>query len=198
LSGIHFIDLHAMSNTSASGVTTLAGGGAISDLEFIGGEFALNTAAFYFGANVTNVTIADAMIGAVGGMTTNTSGGITVSVASDDYFNIHDNQFVSQAVPISYSGGAHSIIHDNAGYNPVGTTAAASTGTTGSTITAGPMPETHYVKQSATFNAAVTKNSLAICTVASANVPCVIELGPNESYVVTWTTTQPTYTKDVH
>jgi hypothetical protein len=26
----------------------------------------------------------------------------------------------------------------------------------------------------------------------------VVQLGPNESYVVTWATTQPTFTKDVH
>ncbi len=94
--------------------------------------------------------------------------------------------------------GSNDIVHDNVGFNPQGVTVATSTGTTGSTITAGPSPETHYIKQSATFNAAVAKNGNAICTVPSANVPCVVQLGPNETYTVTWTTTQPTYTKDVH
>jgi hypothetical protein len=100
--------------------------------------------------------------------------------------------------PLQVGASATVRVSDIQGYNPVGVTAAASTGTTGSTITAGQSPETHYIQQSATFNAAVAKGGQAICTVPSAAVPCVVELGPNESYTVTWSTTQPTYTKDVH
>jgi hypothetical protein len=39
---------------------------------------------------------------------------------------------------------------------------------------------------------------LRLHRVTSAVLPCVIDLGPNESYVVTRTTTQPIYIKDVH
>lgn len=69
--------------------------------------------------------------------------------------------------------------------------------TNASTITAAP-PETHYITQSATFNAVVKSGSTTLCTVPSATVPCVVDLGPNESYSVTWSTTQPTYSKFVH
>ena len=111
--------------------------------------------------------------------------------------NVQSNILNTDTTPIT-DAGTGDVIANNIGYNPVGTTAAASTGTSGSTITAGASPETHYIKQSANFNAAVAKNSQAICTVATAAVPCVVQLGPHESYVVTWSTTQPNYTKDVH
>jgi hypothetical protein len=123
---------------------------------------------------------------------------------------VHDNMLTSSnnvAIQNNVTNTAtHQIrIHDNSGYNPVGYTAGTSTGTTGTVITAGASPETHYIFQTATFNAAVLKctttacgTSTTICTVAAATVPCVIQLGPNESYKVTFTTTQPTYTKDVH
>jgi hypothetical protein len=117
--------------------------------------------------------------------------------STSQYANVVDNILNSNINAIVNSGTNNRAIN-NQGYNPVGTTPATSTGTTGSTITAGSSPETHYIKQSANFNAAVVKNSQAICTVATATVPCVVELGPYESYVVNWSTTQPTYTKDVH
>lgn len=94
--------------------------------------------------------------------------------------------------------GTSSRVEGNTGYNPVGTSASASTGVSGSTITAGPSPETHWISQSASFNAVVVKNGVGTCQVASAGILCVMQLGPNESYDVTWTTTQPTYIKDVH
>lgn len=130
-----------------------------------------------------------------GGSVTQTLG--IVMVAGANANQVVDNTIYNATTAISDAGTGNRKIN-NIGYNPVGTTAATSTGTTGSTITAGGSPETHYIKQSATFNAAVAKNGNAICTVPSANVPCVVDLGPGESYVVTWTTTQPTYTKDVH
>lgn len=94
--------------------------------------------------------------------------------------------------------GSGNVIQNIAGYNPVGLTAGTSTGTSASTITAGYSPETHYITQSANFNAVIKSGSTTLCTVPSATVPCVIDLGPNESYSVTWTTTQPTYSKFVH
>ena len=114
-----------------------------------------------------------------------------VSVINNNFSNF-SNAFLGTIT------GAGNNIQNNNGYNPVGITAATSTGTTGATITAGPSPETHYVLQSANFNAAITKGGQALCTVPSAAAPCVIQLGPNETYSVAWSTTQPTYTKDVH
>jgi len=122
---------------------------------------------------------------------------IAVTAGASDFLSIHDNNV--QTGSIAYAGtGSHNVIKGNIGYNPVGLTAGTSTGTSASTITAGPSPETHYITQSATFNAAVKVGATTICTVATATVPCVLNLGPNESYTVTWATTQPTYSKFVH
>lgn len=89
-------------------------------------------------------------------------------------------------------------VHDNLGYNPVGATAAANVGTSPATVCAGTSPETHYLKQSATNTATVTEGSQQIATLVNASTYYPIQLGPNDCYVVTWTTTQPTYTKYVH
>jgi len=119
--------------------------------------------------------------------------------ASSDYVVVSNNGFNSNGTNIANaSTGTHNRIEGNAGYNPVGISAAANVCASPCTITAGPSPEDHYIRQSATFNAAVTKGGNALCTVPSAAVACPIRLGPNESLVVTWTTTTPTDTKDVH
>lgn len=90
------------------------------------------------------------------------------------------------------------VIEHNLGYNPIGVTAAATIGASPATITAGPTRETHYVNQSATNTATIAKGGQKIATLAGSSTYYIVELGPNESYVVTWATTAPTYTKDVH
>jgi hypothetical protein len=183
----------------------LAGGSGLSDLSaysknvvWHSGKIAGNVSSGIYDT-ASYLTVSDVPIGNVAGVGSGNGTGITL-LSPADYVNIHDvSQLASNTTPVTNSAaGAHTRIHDNPGYNPIGTTAATSTGATGSTITAGNSPETHYIKQSATFNAAVAKNGNAICTVPSATIACVIQLGPNETYTVTWTTTQPTYTKDVH
>jgi Pectate lyase superfamily protein len=112
---------------------------------------------------------------------------------------IADNDLTGVSTAISNNSTAtNNKFSDNVGYNPVGSTAATNVGTSPATITAGPSRETHYVNQSATNTATITKNSQQIATLVGASTYYVVELGPNESYVVTWSTTQPTYTKDVH
>lgn len=128
-----------------------------------------------------------------------TGGGIDIA-SSADYVHIN-NGYVSGngSTVLNSSTGTHNVIKNIGGYNPVGLTAGTSTGTSGTSICAGPSPETHYITQSATFNAAVKSGSTTLCTVATATVPCVIDLGPNECYSVAgWSTTQPTYSKFVH
>ncbi len=98
----------------------------------------------------------------------------------------------------SASTGIGNVIQDCNGYNPVGTSAAATMGTSPFTVTAGFSPETHYVNQNGTNTATVTKNGKQIHTLAGSSVYYLVQLGPNESYVTTWATTAPTYTKDVH
>lgn len=96
------------------------------------------------------------------------------------------------------STGTTLRIINNTGYNPVGVTAAATMGASPATVTAGHAPETHYVRQSATNTATITKGSQQVATLAGATTYYTIELAPNEAYVTTWITTAPTYTKDVH
>lgn len=119
--------------------------------------------------------------------------------SSTDFQVVSGNGFTGNTTAVTNSSsGTHNRIEGNTGYNPVGIVAPANVCASPCTITAGPSPETHYVKQSANFNAAITKGGNAVCTTPSAAVPCVIDLWPNEAMVVTWTTTTPTDTKDVH
>lgn len=135
----------------------------------------------------------------------NLATGLALLAASANV-NVQGNAFNANTTHISnLSTSLNNAIANNLGFNPVGYTAGTSTGTSAAVIGAGPSPETHYITQSANFNAVVAKctalacgTSTNICTVPSATVPCVIQLGPNENYKVTWATTQPTYTKDVH
>lgn len=214
-------------NSSCSGFTvTTAGTSTVDGLEcafcdiFGNSVVSTNGVAFTQGAGtaIKNVSINGGRIaGWANGITINglTSGSIRTA-------KIGASSFPANTVGVSLSGtiGTLSIttndltgnttsltnsstptlltISDNPGYNPVGLTAGTSTGTSASTISAGPSPETHYITQSATFNAAVKSGATTLCTVATATIPCVIQLGPNESYSVTWATTQPTYSKYIH
>lgn len=206
-------------NCNASGFACVNILGTVPNLQILGNfftnipanNFGIQIGAPYYGVISGNVFN--------GGSATGTQGLIIDAPVGSDPFVISSNTFQQLAIGLNLNGatnvnvtgnvfggnttnivnsGSANRITDNPGYNPVGTTAAANVGGSPATITAGPSPETHYIKQSATFNAAVAKNGNAICTVPSAAVPCVVQLGPNESYTVTWTTTQPTYTKDVH
>ncbi len=85
--------------------------------------------------------------------------------------------------------------------------AAANVGASPAVVTAGASPETHYLKQSATNTATVKKpgttrggscNGQEVAVLSNASTYYQVDLGPNESYCVTWSATQPTYTKDVH
>lgn len=112
---------------------------------------------------------------------------------------ITNNSFRTVTNPITNnSTDTQNVYTGNIGYNPVGVTAAANVGVSPATITAGPSPETHYLRQTATNTATIAKGGQQIATLAGATTYYPVELGPNESYVVTWGTTQPTYTKDVH
>lgn len=177
---------------------------AIGGVDFVAATLRATLSGNIFQANTgTGVAITSTTAGSGVSMIGNLFSGTTTTGisagAATDFISIVGNIFNSSGSNIANSStGTHNFVVNNNGFNPVGISAAVSTGATGATITAGPTNETHYIRQSATFNAAVTKGSQAICTVPSANAPCVVELGPNEAYVVTWATTQPTYTKDVH
>lgn len=110
---------------------------------------------------------------------------------------VNHNNFVSNATNINNQGTSN-IITDNQGYNPIGVFAPVTMGASPFTYTAGSSPETHYINQSATNTATITKNGHGISTLINSSTYYIIELRPNESYTATWATTAPTYTKDVH
>jgi len=151
--------------------------------------------------NASHITIVGNRIGAnsLGG--NNQGFGIFFNSGSSDFVIIEGNDVstnVNGGITIGTITGTHNVIKDNPGYNPVGVTAAATMGASPFTVTAGMTPETHYVRQSATNTATVTKGGQQIATLAGATTYYTFELGPNESYVTTWATTAPTFTKDVH
>ena len=126
--------------------------------------------------------------------------GVNTSIAIAGAF-IADNDFQNNATgAIDLIGGATiaGTVINNKGYNPVGISAATNVPSSPGTVTAGNSPETHYLNQSATNTATVTKGGQAIATLAGASTYYLIDLQPGESYIVTWATTNPTYTKDVH
>lgn len=111
--------------------------------------------------------------------------------------NVQGNNFQGNTATVSNSGSGN-VVANNVGYNPVGVTAAANVCTSPCTITAGASPETHYLNQSATNTATVTVGGKQVATLVGTTSYWPIDLGPNESMVVTWSTTTPTDTKYVH
>lgn len=173
------------SNPSNGGTTNTNDGinlsGSNSNVSITGGRGGLQSSASVANSQRYGINVAGSTYAGVQVINNNLLGNVTGTINN----------------PASLNGSTNSV-KDNVGYNPVGLTAGTSTGVSTSTITAGASPETHYITQSATFNAVAKIGATTICTVATATVPCVLELGPNESYTVTWVTTQPTYSKSVH
>jgi hypothetical protein len=194
--GIDFTGSEIYGGTNGFSITQ-ASGTAIKNISINGNRVA---GASGSGVNINaaaNAIISNNIIGSAGGFGVNATAIILAGTIGQVL--IENNDLSGSTAKISNSmTSSLSRIEGNISYNPVGLTAGTSTGTSASTITAGPSPETHYITQSATFNAAVKSGATTLCTVATATVPCVIQLGPNESYSVTWTTTQPTYSKFVH
>jgi hypothetical protein len=156
-------------------------------------------AGILIGSSTTKVTARGNTIGpdAAGGGTQ--SYGMTIDAGSDS-LEIDHNNLCGNGTGGMLNGATtvNSVIVDNLCYNPVGVTAAANVGTSPATITNGATPATHYLNQSATNTATVAKGGRAVATLAGSSTYYPIQLGPNESYTVTWSTTQPTYTADVH
>ena len=132
------------------------------------------------------------IIGNLSSMANSTSVSIQESAGTNNN-TIADNT-VFQGMTLIGSG---TRAHDNQGYNPVGTSASASAGASPWTYTAGQSPETHYITQSATFTAVVSKGGKTLGTLVNA-LPMTVQLDPGGQYTVNWTTTAPTYVKDIH
>ncbi len=153
-------------------------------------------------ANASHLIINGNRIGAAFNGGNNQGSGIFITSGTSDFLVITDNDLngnVNSGLSNGAPSGTNNLIADNPGYNPIGITAGPTTmGASPFTVTAGASKETHYVRQSATNTATVTKNGQQIASLAQSNTFYAIDLGPSESYVTTWLTTAPTFTRDVH
>lgn len=148
---------------------------------------------------VTKAQISNNIIGSIGGF-----GGVATGISTFGTMSkvqIVNNDLDGATTKINTAGATftnNSRIEGNLGYNPVGAVAAATAGASPFTYTAGTSPETIYFKQTATNTATITQGGQQIATLANASTYYPVDLGPNESVVVTWATTAPTYTKMIH
>lgn len=177
-------------------IAATANGGAILQGNYIAcNPGTSSTEGIYIGASQTSPFTAPSVVN--GNVIQSCTTGILADTNSN-LINIGNNGFSAITPPAIINNGIHNVIANNLGYNPIGATAAANVGTSPATVCAGASPETHYLNQSATNTATVTEGSQPIATLANASTYYPVNLGPNECYVVTWATTQPTYTKYVH
>lgn len=168
------------------------------DVSIVGNDFAGIATGSNVGVSIAT-TIANSGVAIIGNSFHQLTNGINLTASTVSGAVIANNLFFSNTNNITNSSTAtNNRFHDNVGYNPVGVTAAATVGASPATITAGPTRETHYLKQSATNTATVTRGGQQVAALVNASTYYVVDLGPNESMVVTWVTTAPTDTKDVH
>lgn len=199
LKSIIFDDMHIFGNGDKG---ILINNASVDSVIIANSQIAGNTGAgIQIAGNASNVIIHGNQIGAYAGFSGNAFGGIYISATGLNHAQILDNQLAGNtSFAISNGSGAITTnrIADNDGYNPVGATAAASVPASPGTVCAGPSPETHYLKQTATNTATVTIGGQQVTTLANASTYYPVQLGPNECYVITWATTTPTDTKFVH
>ena len=181
-------------NGNGFGVTDDANPGWLNGVSIIGNLFNLtNSSSTAIAlANTTNLNVTGNLIQGNGGTPT----GITIAAGATNGI-VNSNVIRNMTTPLTASSASVRVTN-NSGYNPVGTSAATTVGASPATITAGPSPETHYLNQSATNSATVAKGTHQIHQLTNATTWYVVDLGPFESYVVTWVTTQPTVVKDIH
>lgn len=169
---------------------------SLIDATVSGWQFGFNLA-----AGASHVTIAENSIGnygfydvPAGGLTTSRTNAIGGNVASGtgDWINIHDNRFFGNTAAFGFAAiGRHSRVHDNPGYNPVGT-AAVLLGVSPATFENGPTAADLYI-----YGAAVTAVSINGSVLCLAS-PCMISVQANQSVVIIFPGAVPTVVKSVH
>lgn len=157
-------------------------------------EFILNNTSNI--AGIGDITIAGGSFNKIIGNVSNMANATSVSVLESTGTNSNtiSSNTVFQGMTLI---GAGTQCYQNQGYNPVGTSAPVAAGASPWTYTASQSPETHYISQSASFNANISKGGRLLGTLTTAQ-PLAIQLDPGGVYTVNWTTTAPTYVKDIH
>jgi hypothetical protein len=113
---------------------------------------------------------------------------------------VDGNTFTNNAINITSAGTDNFIFNNfgNPGYNPVGMSAPSTMGASPFVVTAGPTPETHYIIQGSSGAINCSRSGQAVGTGTAPTPYIVIELGPGDSYSCTWSTTAPTFARDIH
>ena len=107
---------------------------------------------------------------------------------------IADNSFTHSGTPAIVTSGASVVVHDNPGYNPVGTFQSTYAPASGATYTAGASPETHYLVGGTVTAVTIPAGSGSnVCTAT----PCTMVLGPGETFSVTYSAA-PQDIKTIH
>lgn len=190
ISGVSFIRLQANAN-NGSGVAI---GTGVSDVSFIGGNLSQNAYGMYCSAGVVGLSVQDMRIGASSDFTGNAGFGIFLdgTVTPFDYVSITNNIFRGNGTAVAYGGslGAHSVIRDNLGHNPIG----------GSTITVSASPFTYQAAQGpeTIYISGGTVSSIVVAgATAFTSTEKTIHLEPNEFVTVTYSSI-PSMKKAVH
>lgn len=189
--GITFSNCEAYLSTSGSGFAVIS---PAANIVWTNGKIAQNNIGVFI-SGATHVTIADAVIGASAGFTGNTTAGISIGNNGGvvaDYIDVHDIQQIPQngSPFLAYTAtGTRNRIRDLPGYTP--------TGIIGITVTASPFTYTNSIFNETVYGygnaiTSVTENTVAIINAVANGGWWTVNLGPNESIVVTYPGSAPT------
>jgi hypothetical protein len=155
------------------------------------GTSGLDTIGLYVDAGVQYFQITGGRYGATVYRPAVQTYGIYVAGGAADSFQIigADVRDNSIAGILNGATGTHNVIRDNIGYNPIGQ-AAIAVGASPFTYTAGPSPETIYIRAGTVSDIKVGSTTVAVAS------PAQLSLGPNQAITVTYTVA-PTMVKDV-
>lgn len=176
-----------MPNTGAFGLDLAEfGGGIITGNMFQGSGGAFGTAVYLgtvvspFATIISNNNFFTTALG--------------INLTSGSSFNtVQGNTFLSNTANITNNATATSIVN-NLAYNPVGVTSGVFGTSSTAAYVSGASPETHYLTGGTVTAVKVPATTgTAVCTAT----PCTIDMGPNETFSVTYSGA-PTDTKSVH
>lgn len=208
---------------TAPGLLVDGNNGEVSDCSFVNVQAAHNTDVGFRiqGANAKSITImggaapgnvqgiflqnqASAIIQGVnfrasGGYAANSNCDVGFAGASTGGNTLIAGNLMTAGLPcgtiFNGSTAITNVIRDNLGYNPVGG-AAITVGASPYTYRASSSPETVYIRGGTVSSIVVGGRTIATAVI-SANSPITVDLGPNETVIVTYTVL-PTMDKYIH
>jgi hypothetical protein len=147
----------------------------------------------YIAANVNDISVTNTRIGSAEGFSAVQRYGINIQAGTNANYIIDSNDLRGNITGAINAGAVTGPIRitNNIGYNQPSTSAAVTPGASPWTYTAGYRPETLYFTGGTVSD--ISQNATTIATAS----PATVELGPQESIVVTYTVV-PTVAKVTH